>query len=156
MILNQLLKKNRLVRWANLKFKKEEPSLVRRNSPIFMYVIIGIAAIGLFSWLIKEPSRLLITLLVTAVIASIIFLVARTLITGESFSQNRNNDEMRKYRQAVKQSQQKYSKQNVKKSTKPDRFRKQNQKKVRKRPTHLTLIKGRKSMKKNDHDQASN
>src|SRR5690625_1044303 len=119
-----------------------------------MYIIIGLAVVGLFSWLSKEPSRLLTTLVTTAIIAFVIFLVARALLNGESFSNNRNSDEMRKYRQAVKQSQRKYKHLNPRATT--NQVRKQSNRRTRRRPTHLTVIEGRKSMKKNNSDRASN
>jgi len=128
--------------------------LVRRKSPIFMYVIIGLAFIGLLSFLTKEPSRLLMILATSAVIGFIIFFVARTLIRGESFSVGGDREEMRKYRQAVKQSQQRYKSYNQSNQYEQNK-RIRNPKRTRRRPTHLTVIEGKKSIKKDD-DRASN
>ena len=128
--------------------------MVRRKSPIFMYVIIGLAFIGLLSFLTKEPSRLLMILATSAVIGFIIFFVARTLIRGESFSVGGDREEMRKYRQAVKQSQQRYKSYNQSNQYEQNK-RIRNPKRTRRRPTHLTVIEGKKSIKKDD-DRASN
>src|SRR5690625_2963172 len=119
-----------------------------------MYVIIGLAFIGLLSFLTKEPSRLLMILATSAVIGFIIFFVARTLIRGESFSVGGDREEMRKYRQAVKQSQQRYKSYNQSNQYEQNK-RIRNPKRTRRRPTHLTVIEGKKSIKKDD-DRASN
>lgn len=128
--------------------------MVRRKPPIFMYVIIGLAFIGLLSFLTKEPSRLFMILATSAVIGFIIFFVARTLIRGESFSVSGDREEMRKYRQAVKQSQQRYKSYNQSNQYEQNK-RIRNPKRTRRRPTHLTVIEGKKSIKKDD-DRASN
>lgn len=119
-----------------------------------MYIIIGLAIIGLFSFLIKEPSRLLTTLVTTAVIGFIIFIIARALIRGETFSSSSNKEEMRKYRQAVKQSQKRYNMQS--KNVPTNSFHSKRGRKSRRRATHLTVIEGKKSLKKNNNDRASN
>mgnify|MGYP007130878382 CR=1 FL=1 len=128
-----------------------------------MYFIIGIAVIGLFSILIKNPSSLLITLFTTVIVAFLIFLLVNALLNrsmqGRS-TNGRSNSDMKKYRQAVKQSKQKYNqgaKANF--STSPAPYKQQTKQKIkRRRPTHLRVIDGKKStaINKKDDDLASN
>lgn len=118
--------------------------------PVLYYVIIGIASIGLLAWIIKEPGNLIKTLIITAIVATVIFYIARAVMRHRMGGGN--HDEMRKYRRAVKQSKKKYE------QYKPNRHRMQSRKqtKSRRRPSHLTLIKGNKSTKNNNNDRASN
>jgi len=129
--------------------------LRNKRQPILAYIIIGLAVIGLLSWLVKEPSRLLMTLLTTALIAALIFFIARALLRGETFTSSGQNEEMRKYKKAVKQSRERYGSpskhQNKLSSSRPTIKRKS-----RKRPVHLTVIQGKKTLNKDDNDRASN
>lgn len=122
-----------------------------RRTPVLLYIIIALAGIGLFSWIIKEPGHLIKYLLITASVGAVIFFIARAIIRRRSGGANHN--EMRKYRQAVKQSQRKYKQ--IKPNTNQMRPQKQ-MKRKRKKPSHLTVIKGNKSAKKNNDDRASN
>lgn len=119
-----------------------------KRHPTFLYVIISLASIGLLSWIVKEPGQLIRTLLLAAIMAVVIFFIARAIIRRRA---GHHNDEMRKYKQAVKQSQKRY------KHYQQNTGRKISQKKLkRRRPTHLTVIKGNKSTKRRNDDRASN
>lgn len=117
----------------------------------FLYVIIGLAGIGLLSWITREPGQLLSYIIMTALIGTLIFFIARAIIRRRTG--NENYDETRKYRQAVKQSQKKY-KHKQQPSHHVRSYKRLNRR--RRRPSHLTLIKGNKSGKKNNNDRASN
>lgn len=135
---------------------------MRNRMPIFMYIFIGIAGIGLLSWLIKDPGKLLLTVTITIVIGFILFLIINSVLHGNTFRGNSfggNNSEMKKYRQAVKQSKQRYSKQHVNNQYKhTQRQTNKVRRRKRRRPTHLTVIHGKKSSlyKRDKNDQASN
>lgn len=125
--------------------------MIKRQTPLLFYIIVGLAGIGLLSWVVKEPSSFVNYLFITALIAAVIFFIVRFIMKRRGG--NAQYDEMKKYRQAVKQTKHKYkhynkSNQQVKK---PQRIRQK-----RRRPTHLTLIKGNKTRKKNGNDRASN
>src|SRR5699024_6297122 len=109
---------------------------MKKQSPVLLYIIIGIAGIGLLSWIMKEPGNLLRTIVMTAIVATLIFFVARAILRRRAYGGN--NDEMRKYRRAVKQSQKKYQH-----NTNTNKTRTQSRPiKRRRRPSHLTVIKG--------------
>lgn len=113
------------------------PLRQRMLSSIFLIVIV-LAIIGLGTSLIMNPKGLITTLLIGLGIAFLLFL-------GLQFFLNKRNsnssDEMKKYNAAVKQSNQKYSKQPVKSADFPV-IKKTNRSKRR---GHLTVIQGKKS-----------
>src|SRR5690625_7818796 len=89
---------------------------------IFIYVLIGFAVIGLGYQLFVNPTTLIKTMSIFVFSGVILYILARII-----FSRQGNNEEMRKYKQAVKQSQLKYSHSKVqvkrKKQKKPLRNR---------------------------------
>lgn len=119
-----------------------------------MYFIIGFAVIGLASLLIKNPSSFLITIFTTIIMAFIIFMIVNAFL-GRRMGGGGANDEMKKYRQAVKQSKQKYKPNDrspQKTKNMPGKLRRK-----RRRPSHLRVIEGKKSdSDKNNDDLASN
>lgn len=123
---------------------------MNKNRSILFYFVAGIAGIGLLAWIVKEPGDLIKTLFITAVVATVIFFIARAIIRHRMGGGN--HDEMRKYRRAVKQSQKKYE--NYNPTT--NRMQRHKQMKRRRRPSHLRLIKGNKTRDKSDKDRASN
>lgn len=133
-----------------------------RKFPIFMYFIIGIAVIGLLSILLKNPSSLLMTLLGTVFFAGLIFFLVTALLNrnGQSgIGMRATNDEMKKYRQAVRQSKQKYGQSKKRAFYTATPQKQQGKAKLkRRRPTHLRVIEGKKStaMNRKDDDLASN
>src|SRR5699024_6102640 len=118
--------------------------LFRSKMSIIMYIVISLAIVGLISQLFTNLTGFLMSILIMLVIAFVVFLIfshfARNRVGGSSAS-----PEMKKYRQAVKQSRQKYgqTEKNVKKAT-PKRkdVKQQRKRRRRRRATHLRVIKG--------------
>lgn len=104
----------------------------KRQSAISL--IIGLAILGLFSILIRNPFVLIKAILTLVVISAILFFLIRLFIHN-----NHSSEEMRKYKQALKQSKLRYEKNNQKKQK-------------RKRPSYLRVIDGNKGKNK---DQAT-
>lgn len=124
--------------------------------PWFIYILFTLAIVGLVSALIRNPSNFLLSILIAVAIGAILYFVLTTFINrGASGSSN----EMRKYRQAVKQSKLKYnpkdpSIQRMKRTT-SSTTRPRPRKRKRYAP-HLTVIDGKKSTSKKNSDRASN
>lgn len=119
----------------------------RGKKTLFLIVIFGLAIIGLLSQIIKEPVNLLISILITIVIACGLFFVLSILNSKRRFVMD---DESKKYNNALKQSQRKY------KQTYDNKSKNQFQtiKKQRKRrKSHLTVIKGNKLNSKNQMER---
>lgn len=124
----------------------------RRVISILIYLVIGLAVIGVITQLVTNTVNFFTSLLVmvglgVAVFAAIYFL----------FIKKRTPDEMKKYKQAVKQSKLKYN-QSANEPKRPSRKPRsqQSRKKIRKRPTHLRVIEGNKSKSKSKKKRASN
>lgn len=98
-----------------------------------LYGLVGLAIVGLMSQLLFNPSQLIKTIAFVAFGAVVIFFVFRLL-----FKQRFNSDEMRKYRQAAKQSRLKY--QNKSSTKQQQSYRKP----LRRRASHLRVIDGNK------------
>lgn len=127
----------------------------RNKISILLYIIVGLAGIGLVSSLINNPMRFLISILIGVAVAYVIYLIITRLVLNRNTS---SNDHMKKYRKAAKQSNQKYN--NHYKKVENNSFRKSAAIKVRKKrrhAPHLRVIEGNKTNKnsKND-DRASN
>lgn len=89
----------------------------------------------------------MITILITAIVATVVFLIIRAIMRRRVG--NGNFNEMRKYRQAVKQSKKRYEepKRNIiHKKTRPNHDR----------PNHLKLVKGNRQVNRDKNDRASN
>lgn len=119
---------------------------------MLMYLIVGLSIIGLMSFTLREPSKLLTVLVTTIVVGLIIFFILNAVLKRRMYGTN--NDEMRKYRRAVRQSQKKYQQKYPTVYQNPSRPT--TKRKHKRRPTHLRVIEGKKSMKKNNNDRASN
>ncbi len=124
-----------------------------RKFPLFIYFIIGLAVVGLVTSLIKNPGSFLVSILITIAIGFAIFFIITAILNRRNPG---GNDEMRKYRKAAKQSNQKYKKQQpkIKKTTRTDSPLRQRRKK--RHVPHLTVIEGKKTSNKNNNDRASN
>lgn len=114
----------------------------RNKFSYVVYAIIGLAIIGVISQLFINPTTLfrniLITIGMSVVIVGVfyfIFIRKRT---------NMNNDEMKKYKQAVKQSQRKYKQHHGNQQVNIGRNKQQIQlkKRNRRRVAHLRVIEG--------------
>lgn len=131
---------------------------------IVMYIIISLAIIGLTAQLIRDFTGFLFSILIMILIAFVIFIilsyVARNRMGGAGIGRTSSSPEARKYREAVKRSQEKYGKPNAQMNL--SRNRRQQRKRDRpkrrwrrRRPTHLRLIKGKKSTDNKKNDRAS-
>lgn len=130
----------------------------RNFTSIIVAFIAGLAIIGFVTMLIKNPGGLIISLLMMIGIAFLIFIVLRAVLNrrGSGGFGTGNSDEMKKYRKAVKRSNQKYNIQPKKikkrKSTGPSS---RPLKSKRKSVPYLKVIDGKKSANK-ENDRASN
>lgn len=121
---------------------------------IFLYIFIFFAAFGLITQLFGNTFRFLFGLLMMVGFAIVLFALFHFLINRSAGQ----NNEMKKYRQAVKQSKSKYnttaSKYNVK--TSAAKRTPTIRRKGRRRPTHLRVIEGNKSKAKSkENDRAT-
>lgn len=112
----------------------------------FVYLIIAVAAFGLFSQLFGNTVAFLSRLLISVVIGAAIFGLIYFFLMRKQPA-GRRTDNMKKYKQAVKQSKSKYSQH---KATKTTSYQQTKQKKRNpKRASHLRVIDGSKAKKKN-------
>ncbi|HLS66575.1 MAG TPA: SA1362 family protein [Pseudogracilibacillus sp.] len=119
-----------------------------KRLPIVIYFIFGFAIVGLISSLIRRPSSFLLSIFVAVLIGFVIYFILTSFLDRQ---RGGSSDEMRKYRRAVKRSQQKYrnpgdrivNNRTVKKQTIKRR-------RPRRRVNHLTVIEGKKSSNSND------
>ncbi|WP_176447244.1 SA1362 family protein [Lentibacillus sp. CBA3610] len=122
----------------------------KSKGTLVVYVIIGLAIIGVVTQLFSNTASFLTNILTmlgfgVAVFALLYFLVLRK--RGPS-----NSNDAKKYKQAVKQSKAKYNQQQNKSATSSKSKRPQSfplKKKSGKRPSHLRVIDGNKSKRKN-------
>jgi len=133
--------------------------LGRNITSILVAFIAGLAIIGFFTLLIKNPGSFIISILVMIGIAFLIFVVMRAFLNRRGApGGGGNSEEMKKYRKAVKQSKQKYNTQ-PKKPQKNKRSMSASQKRRRRRKSvpYLRVIDGKKSANKDkENDRASN
>src|SRR5690625_3464715 len=119
---------------------------MRRNiTSILVAFIGGLAIVGFLTMLIKNPGSLLISILLMAGVAFILFVILRAVV-NRSGQSGGNSSEMKKYRKAVKQSNQKYNTQPKKiKQRQTNQQSKQTIKRKRKNIPYLKVIDGKKS-----------
>ncbi|WLV23543.1 SA1362 family protein [Aciduricibacillus chroicocephali] len=115
---------------------------------IFVYALIFLALFGLGYKLSADPSGLVKNLLYALLFGALISAAFYFLFYKKR--QTAPSSDMKKYKQAVKQSQQKYKKQtpsvtNSAKAKKVSQIKKTH----KKRPSHLRVIEGQKTEKKN-------
>lgn len=139
----------------HLNLNKEGGLLLRQNKgSIVLTVILGLAVIGLISFIGNSPGKFMLNILMIAVIGFVIFLILRAVMgrrTGDS------GGEMKKYKQAVKQSKQKYNIQEEKPKQKSKKAAFGKSRKKRRNRPHLTVIDGKKGINnKEKKDRASN
>lgn len=121
-----------------------------KRLPIVIYFIFGLAVIGLVSSLIRRPSSFLLSIFVAVLIGFVLYFILTSFLDRQ---RGGSSDEMRKYRRAVKQSQQKYRKQNdriVNSQTFKNQTGKRRRTRPRRRGHHLTVIDGKKGSNNND------
>ncbi|GLO66552.1 MULTISPECIES: SA1362 family protein [Oceanobacillus] len=113
-----------------------------KSMTILVYIIIGLAAVGLFSQLFGNTISFLSRILVTIVIGAAIFgLLYYFFVRRNSPT---NTEDRKKYKQAVKQSKTKYNS-----TSSPIPKKATHKKKRTKKASHLRVIEGSKSKKKN-------
>ncbi|WP_229740656.1 SA1362 family protein [Ornithinibacillus halotolerans] len=109
-----------------------------------IYGIIGLAAVGLVMQLLTNTTGFLSNIFMTVIIGLAIFGLFYYFVLG---GRNRSSD-VKKYKQAVKQSKSKYAQyQNTSTARKPKQPN-PIKKKASKRPSHLRVIDGNKSKNK--------
>ena len=125
--------------------------MVRNKVALFVYVIIGLALVGLISQLFTNTANFLTNILIMLGVAAAIFAVIYFVFLRKRTASN----DMNKYKKAVKQSKAKYKSQNsgkqpvYSKKQKPGLPRKRS-----KRVSHLRVIDGNKNKGKGK-DRAS-
>lgn len=122
----------------------------RNKSSIIVYAIIGLALIGIISQLFTNPMAFLKEIFMIIGVGVVLFSVVYLIFFRSR--RGTNSNEMKKYKQAVKQSQQKYKKTNALQTTaSKQRTHKPIKKRNNQRATHLRVIDGNrdKSKRKN-------
>lgn len=116
--------------------------MVRNKFSIIVYAIIGLAIIGVISQLFSNPTALLRNILIMIGMSVVVFAVFYFVFMKKR--SNMKNDEMKKYKQAVKQSQRKYKNSNgnriINDQTRKQAF--QIKRKNKRRTSHLRVIDG--------------
>lgn len=123
---------------------------MRQNKfSIFMFIVIALAIFGVIFSLINNPKEFLFSILKVVGIAIVLSSIAYFIIIKKR-GPTKDTSEMKKYKQALKQSKLKYSdpkKEMNKSKTTP---LKRNTMKPKKRPSHLKVIEGNKTDKKSE------
>lgn len=127
--------------------------MVRSKFSIVVYAIIGLAVIGIVSQLFTNPATLFRNILIMIGMSVVVLAVFYFIFVRKRTSSN--NDEMKKYKQAVKQSQRKYKKPNIKKSINNDQNKQaiQLKRKNKRRTSHLRVINGT-GVKQNEKNES--
>ena len=119
----------------------------RNITSILIAFIAGLAIVGFLTMLIKNPGSLLISILLMIGVAFVIFIIMRAVLNRVGPNSGGNSTEMKKYRKAVKQSNQKYNTQ-PKKVNKRSQKIKRAPKRKRKNVPYLKVIDGKKTSNK--------
>ena len=116
--------------------------MVRNKFSIVVYVIIGLAVIGIISQLFTNPIVFMNNIFMMIGFGLVVFAVIYFVFLRKRKSSN--SGDMKKYKQAVKQSQLKYKQKNVNQTAKPRKQMQQNQirKRTSKSKSHLRVIDG--------------
>lgn len=116
---------------------------MRKSGSLLLYFFLGLVIVGLATQLIKSPGQFLTSILILLGITFILFIILRAVLNRR---QGPTDPEMKKYKQAVKQSQKKHGKpvnpKNIKKKKKEDP--KPNSRKRKRKKNHLKVIEGQK------------
>lgn len=118
----------------------------RNKFSVLVYILIGLAVIGVISQLLTNTADFLSSLFLMVAIGAAIFAAIYFIFLRKKAPSN----DMKKYKQAVKQSKAKYQQQShtsIKSSTKKDA--QLPKKKSSRRAGHLRVIEGSKSKRKN-------
>lgn len=121
---------------------KEVALLNARN--IFVFTLILLAIVGLFTSLFGNPLGLVKQLLVTAAVIGIIYFIYRRWFSGRRAG---NSNEQRAFLKAAKQSKKRHKR---KSSSRPQVSNAQKKRSIRKKSNaNLTVIEGKKNKKNN-------
>ncbi|AUJ26292.1 SA1362 family protein [Virgibacillus dokdonensis] len=123
----------------------------RKSISIAVYMIIGLATIGLLTQLFTKPANLINNMFISIGFGVVLFAIIYFVFIRKKSSSN----EMKKYKQAVKQSKAKYHQQKPAykaNATKQQPTSPTLRKKKHKRAAHLRVIEGNKHKRK---DRAS-
>lgn len=118
---------------------------MRRIGSVVVAILLGLAVIGLISRLFTDTVNFLLSIFLMVAIGVVIFAAIYYFVLRNSQQPN----DMRKYRQAVKQSKQKYQKRHTPYIQKASQQKKPRVKRVRRQVTHLRVIEGNKDKRKN-------
>ncbi|SIS36930.1 SA1362 family protein [Salimicrobium flavidum] len=127
--------------------------MARRWFTWMIYVLIGLAAFYVVSQLLTNTTGFLSSIIVMVGIAAVIYGLIYFLFIRKrlgSGAGSGNTDDMKKYKQAVKQSKQKYGKP-AGETTKQSKPPKKQTKKRKASPSHLRVIEGTKGKNKDDN-----
>ncbi|HLR64940.1 MAG TPA: SA1362 family protein [Pseudogracilibacillus sp.] len=125
---------------------------MRSFTQYIVYFLIGLAVFGFGTYLIKNPTGLMITLMLTAIFAFIMYKVLTFFITRNQggYTRGRESDEMKKYKRAAKESRKKYEQQFKADPKKPSSQTSKGKRRKRRHAPHLRVIDGKKDQDKND------
>lgn len=117
----------------------------KKTSSSFLLIIITLAAVGLASTFLTSFTLLIKNILLFVISLAVIYSLVYYFVLRE----RHNKDELRKYRQAAKQSRRRQSKQDHNQITKYNHKKlRSSSKKRTNHPPHLRVIDGKKSSKK--------
>lgn len=120
--------------------------MVRNKFSIFVYSIIGLAFIGIISQLFQDPTAFLKSVLMTIGIGVVLFTVVYFFLFR---SRKRTlTNEMKKYKQAAKQSQLKHKANRQRKNTNKQQTPHRIRNKSNQSASHLRVIEGNKDKPK--------
>lgn len=124
--------------------------MARNKFPVVLYIVVALAGFGFVISMMRNPGGFMFSILISIAIAFVLFKVLSAVLRKR---QGETSDEMKKYREAAKQSNKRFTKSEEKPVVKD----KQTTKKKRRRRNvpHLRVIEGKKS-DKNKNDRASN
>lgn len=109
----------------------------------WLYIILGLAVIGLVSQLFTNTAQFMKTILYVIGFSIVVFFIIRAIF----FNNKARSNDMRKYKQAVRQSKLKYKHRSEQQPI--PTFKRTKRNKVKRRATHLRVIDGHKSKRKN-------
>lgn len=116
---------------------------MRRHQPIWMYILFGLAVVGLVSTFLTDFNSLIRNTIITAITIGIIYAIVHTF-----FLKRHNSNEIKKYRKAVKQSKKKYAQKPTGSYTQAKKRPVSKLKKRHKKTSHLRVIDGNKDTHK--------
>ena len=118
---------------------------MRKAGSLLLYFFIGLIIVGLATQLIKSPGQFLTSILILVGISFIMFLIFRAILNKR---QGPADPEDKKFKKAVKQSQEKHGKPVTHKAVKKSNEKTTKSKARKRKKSHLRVIKGYKDSPK--------